>query len=1146
MFFRTIYEKYALVKKLLLFMNPRCTHQDTGHRRNPLKIYLAMKITAILIFLACLSSYGKEIEAQTISLAVTNEKLENVFKEIKKQTGYVFFYDRQVLREARRVNVHVEAQTVEETLKECLRTEQLLDFSITKETITVFQTAMQVSSRAAIITGTVRDAQGNPLVGVSVIVKGTTRGTSTNNEGGFRIEAEQGQTLVFTFVGYNPVENVVGSRGVMDITMITSVASGLDEVVVTALGIERRSRTLTYSTQSVNMDQVQEIPDPNIMNSLQGKISGMSINSSSTGVGGATRVILRGNRSISGDSQPLYVIDGVPVNGRPEDLSSDNIASINILKGPNSAALYGSAAQNGVIVIETVQGRKGGININVNSTYMVNSPYFPLKFQNEYGQGSAGVFNPRTESSWGSKLDGHMVDSWTLNPEKQGEQVPYTAQPNNISDVFQNGHNSTSNVSIRTGGDKTQTAFSYTYRNVDGTIPGNNFRSHNISLRVGKQLTGKLKMDSKIEYVNRVIYNSFQEGAANFNPIMQAYTIPRNIRTIDASDFEYTNAAGLKRQNFWNPLSTLSANPYWTLYRNPDEDHKQRAILMTSVTYDLTSNFSVMARGSFDGSSTQMEERLYNDTYVRAPNGRYTVTNGNATMWNGEVLASYNKEVNEDWNFNVNIGSSSRVLRNSSLSSNTGLGLLVPNYFAMSNTLDGLTDFNPGSSSNINSVYGFGTLAWKNAINLDITGRNDWSSTLPKDNRSYFYPSVGANVILSDLVNLPAAISFMKVRSSWAKVGNSAPPYMLFRTAAFTPGGRNGFVAVSGTLPNSRLVPEETKSIEAGLEMQFLANRLGFNFTFYRTNTSNQLFTVALPIGSGATQFFTNGGDVSNKGFEVQLTTKPVRTTDFNWDLNVNWNLNRNMVNRISDDRPRVIIGDDPYVREFTIEQGKPFGEVYSRGFLRDDQGRILVAANGMPRITPGRTVMVANFNPEWMGSIFTSIGYKKISLTALIDHRQGGSIISMTNSMLYANGMTEETLIGREGGVIFGKDIFSNEVAVSEVDGHINNVAVSPETLWNVIGGRNTPVGEAFVESATNTRLREVTLGYTLPIKINGVNASNVQIMLVGRNLLFLHRASDSIDPDMMVGTSPDSEGFQAFTPPTTRSYGISLRLSF
>lgn len=494
------------------------------------------------------------------------------------------------------------------------------------------------------ITGQITSTAGVPISEVTVVLQGSNVGTTSDVNGRYSISAQVSGSLIFSHVGFVTVTEGINGRHTINVVM-KEEAGAMREVVVTALGIERQSRTLTYSTQSVNMDQMKEIPDPNIMNSLQGKVAGMAINSSSQGVGSAARVVLRGNRSISGDSQPLYVIDGVPINGSPQDLSSDNIASINVLKGPNASALYGSAAQNGVIVIETIRGRKGATRIDVNSTYMINSPDFPLKFQNEYGQGSGGAFNAHTEFSWGSKLDGHMVDSWTLNPEKQGTQIPYEAQPNNIKDVFQNGHNWTTNISIISGGEKTQTAFSYTYRDVNGTIPDNNFRSHNISVRIGNQLTKKLKIDSKIEYVNLVRYNAFQEGAANFNPIMQAYTMPRNIRTVDARDFEYKDAAGRNRQNFWNPLSTLSANPYWTLYRNPDENHRQRSILMTSVIYDLTSEISLMARGSFDGSSTKSEERLYNDTYVRAPNGRYTTTKGDATMWNGEVLATYNRKL---------------------------------------------------------------------------------------------------------------------------------------------------------------------------------------------------------------------------------------------------------------------------------------------------------------------------------------------------------------------------------------------------------------------------------------------------------------------------------------------------------------------
>lgn len=318
------------------------------------------------------------------------------------------------------------------------------------------------------------------------------------------------------------------------------------------------------------------------------------------------------------------------------------------------------------------------------------------------------------------------------------------------------------------------------------------------------------------------------------------------------------------------------------------------------------------------------------------------------------------------------------------------------------------------------------------------------------------------------------------------------------------------------------------------------------DITAYQTSTQDQLFTIALPVGSGAAQYFTNGGNVENKGIEMLLSSSPVQGGDFNWDLNMNFGLNRNLVKEISDERPRIVIGNDPYVREFVVEQGAPFGEIYSRGWVRDDEGRVIVNNNGMPQITPGRTVKIANFNPKWSGGISNFVSYKNFSASFLIEHREGGNLVSMTNAILFAEGHTQQTLVGRATGVVFGGNVFSNETAVLE-DGTINNISVDAEAFWNGVGGRNTPVGEAFVEDATNTRLREFTLGYTInKSQWTGLPVSNMTFSLVGRNLFFLYRASDSIEPDYMVGISPDAEGFQSFAPPTTRSYGFNLKIDF
>lgn len=992
------------------------------------------------------------------------------------------------------------------------------------------------------VRGSVSSAEGEKLVGVSVTLVGTSNSTTTDAEGNYSINVPKDGVLSFTYVGFLPQRIPVNGQEIINVVLAEDTKA-LEEVVVTALGIQRQTRSLTYSTQGVDTEQLSKAPEPNIMNSLSGKVAGLSINSSGAGVGAPTRVVLRGNRSISGDSQPLYVVDGVPVRGNPQDFSSDNIASINVLKGPNAAALYGSAAQDGVIVIETIKGKAGKTNVSLSSTYMMTSPDIPIQFQNEFGQGTGGDYLPHAEGAWGAKLEGQMGEHWSRREELAGSEYSLLPQPNNKLDVFQNGHNLANNVLISMGSEKTQTAFSYTHTNARGNLPGNDLTRHNISIKVNNQLTPKLKLVSKIEYINQTIDNKVVEGAANFNPVMQAYSLPPNIRTEDARNFEFTSPEGLNLQDYWNPSSTLGANPYWTLYRNLNINDRERTLVMASLSYQFTDDLSFMVRGGYDGANTGYEQRLYNDTFVRAPNGKFSVRKGQEMEWNGDFLLSYKKQLESDWNISANIGGSTKALRNSSMSSNTGSALLVPNFFAISNTSNVVSSYSQGSNMNVNSLYAFAQVGWKNALFLDITGRNDWSSTLPADSRSYFYPSVGASAILSDLVDMPAIISFAKLRASWAQVGNSARPYMLSRTATFQSGGRGGMVAISPTLPNEQLLPEMTTSTELGLEVRLLDNRLGLDLTAYKTNTFNQLFTVAVPVGSGASQYYTNGGDVENKGLEILLKTTPVRNSMFRWDLDFNFGLNRSMVNEISDERPRVIVGGDSFVRDFVVEQGRPYGEIYAKGWERDDQGRVIVGANGMPRITSGRTVRVANFNPDWMGGILTSIAYKNFNLSALIEHRQGGDLVSMTNAVLFAQGLTEHTLKGRENGLVFGQDVFANETAVLE-GGTPNTIAVGAETFWNGVGGRSAPVGEAFVESATNTRLRELTLGYAFQIK--HAKIPQVHLSLVGRNLFFFHRVSDSVEPDLMQGVSPESEGFQSFAPPTPRTFGVNLKIDF
>lgn len=1109
-----------------------------------------MRLTTIILIASFMQVYAAGF-AQKISMSQTNASLKAVLKELRTQSGYNFVYTDDLLKMSSRVDIKVTDAKLEDVLIEIFK-RQPLTYIVNNNTITVKEKVKVIGTDLVesrieqvdiVVRGKVSDARGETLPGVSIKVKGTSMGTSTDVNGNYSLSVNENATLVFSYIGYVSKEVIVNNQTSINVVLTESTAA-LSEVVVTALGIEREKRSLTYSTQSISTEELTEARELNVTTSLQGKVPDISITSAGSGVGASNRIVLRGNRSISGDSQPLYVIDGVPIIGDPSDISPDNIASLNVLKGPNAAALYGSAAQNGVIIIETKRGKAGSVNVSLNQTTQIMSPIHTIPFQNEYGQGIGGLYQKNTESSWGPKMSGQNVDTWSIRPEDAGKQYSFSPQPNNVQDAFKMGFNTASNIIASMGSENVQGMFTYTRTDASGIVEGNKLSRNNLAVRLTAQLSKRLRLDTKVDYMQQVINDNLVQDINNFNPAKQIYMMPRNIRTEDAENYTYINPAGLLLQNFWTPGSTLGLNPYFLINRASNISPRERTIGMASLTYDLAKDLKFMARASFDKVMNSNEEKLSRDFYARALLGRYTVSSGNSSLFNSDALLSYNKKVNEDWNFNFNVGGNIRNDRNSSLSSNTGVGMIVPDFWTLSNTLDGVTSNNPGPNIDVHSAYAFANVGWRNAVFLDVTGRNDWSSTLPKANRSYFYPSVGLSVILSDLIETPDFLSFVKLRGSWAKVGSGGPAYMLDRTASFSPGGNNGFLQLSSTLPNTDLRPEETKSLEYGVDLSFFDDRIGLNLTGYKTNTVNQLFTVALPPGSGASQFFTNGGDVENTGIELGLTSIPLKTTNFKWENNLTFSRNRNLVNKLNDERPKLIVGSDQSFRDFVVVQGQPFGQIFSIGWRRDASGNVVVGNNGVPLNSGTRSLSVANAIPDWMGGFSNTFSFKNLNLSFLIDHRQGGTALSVTDAMLNFEGLTQKTLAGREGGLVFGKNLFPGQTAV-KLDGTPNDIPVNAQTFWRTTGGVVNPVGEAFVESMTNTRLRELMIGFTLPKSLLGnLPVKGAKISIVGRNLFFIHRESKTIDADITAGTGVISEGQSAFAPPSVRSYGLNLKV--
>ncbi|MFB6248476.1 MAG: SusC/RagA family TonB-linked outer membrane protein [Salinibacter sp.] len=1009
---------------------------------------------------------------------------------------------------------------------------------------------IEAQAQQGTVTGTVVDStNGEPLPGVNVFVQGTQQGTTTGSQGEYALDVQPGSyVLEASFVGYGTrtqnVEVDAGETVTADFSLAPSDVA-LDNVVVTALGVKREERSLSYSRQSVEGADLQKARELNVGNSLQGRVSGLSVNQAGTGVGGDVRMTIRGNRSISGSSQPLFIVDGVPIRGDISDINPDNIESVEVLKGPNAAALYGNEAQNGAVVIETETASPNTRRFSFTQNVTARDPIITTNYQNQYGQGLGGEYVPSSEASFGPKMNGQTVEHWSPAPGMQGETYSFTPQPNNVSDVFQTGINSSTNLTAQLGGESIQGIFSYTLTEARGTVPKNALHKHNFQVRVTGQPTDNLSMDGKLNYVRETIDNQLPTGENFANPIRHALRLPRNIRTAHVSNFEYTNQEGLLRQNFWNPGSNGGANPYWTINRNLNEQTKDRIIGLASATYDFTDNLNLQVRASADIANRRSWTKRYNDTYIIAQFGQFSEDRSHSIRWDGDAILSYARDVFDNWSVDATLGASYTRERGGFVGASTGSALTVPNFFSLGNTQNVQVSENEGAPRDVQSVFGRGEIGWNDAVFLNFTGRNDWSSTLPPDNWSFFYPSVGLSAVLTDLVTFPEFVDFLRVRGSWARVGNEAQPFQTVRTASFFAGGSNGFLELSSTLPADDLVPEETESWEVGTQIRTLNNRLELNATAYYSETRNQLFTLQLPVASGASNVFTNGGNVRNQGIEMTLTGTPVRTEDFEWTTTVNFSHNQSLVKKIHPQRSRVPIGGSFLGTNF-IEEGKPFGQYFSRGFVRDDQGRVIVGENGIPKLTDGETVKVADFNPDWKGGFSSTVSFQNISLSFLIDHRQGGTVGSLTNAILAADGALQRTLKGRGGGLVFGENVFPDEEAVTP-DGSTDIPSTTAQNFWRTLGGRNTPVGEAFSASATATKLREVTLTYQLPQSVLGtLPVSDVNISLVGRNLFWIYRASSRIDPDILTGTGKGARGFESFQPPTTRTFGMNLNIQF
>ena len=922
------------------------------------------------------------------------------------------------------------------------------------------------------VTGNVTSSEdGLPIPGVTVLERGTSNGTTTDLDGNYSITVPSDATLAFSFIGMQTQEVALAGRTRLDVILNVSVWA-MDEVVVTSLGISREKKSLGYAVTEVSGDDISLVKDHNPANSLVGKVAGVVITQGTGGPGSASRIIIRGNNSITGNNQPLIVVDGIPVldegvnsggsvyrstvtPGGMTYVNPDDIESISVLKGPNAAALYGSRAGNGVLLITTKKGTRGrGLGVTVNSNITFDTPMILPDYQNEYGQGSQGnvpsdlVDLKAASGSWGPMLDGSSKLYYT------GEMRAYSAEPDNVKDFFRTAGKYINTVSLDGGGENYSARFSYTNNTTESMLPNGGLVSHNFNLRATADLTDRLSVDAKATYLSQDINNRPSQGTEGV--LAYVYDMPRNVDIEDLKTYqnpeESLNSIG---------YSTLNANPYWIQMHDEKWDFVDKTIGFVKVNYQFTDWLSAFGRIGTDvqnrkrGYINQAGHHYFTSGRMEPGRSRYSETNA-------DFLITANKDnIIEDLNLSVIAGANHSYRSGESISI-YGENFKIPTRATIANCVVQQPTYNPMSEHIINSVYGQISLAYNDFVYLDVTARNDWSSTLPEQNRSYFYPSVTGSVLLNQIID-PAGDMFdlLKVRGSWANVGNDTGPYQIFSYFNVASDGYLGLTQLSrpSVKFNEDLRPENIESLEFGIEGRMFLDRIFFDIGLYRISTTDQIYDVPVPAATGYSTFRENIGEMLNQGIEVLLGGSPVRTSNFSWDVSVNFSRNVNeLVDLTTDLESHVFNTTNSGNLSIMATVGGGYGDIYGTDFRRNEAGELVVDAQGRPQATPEK-VLLGNSQPDFIGGFRNIIRFKDISFSFLIDARVGGEVYSQTSAALTSAGVTKESLEYREEGILV------DGVVKQADDSYLpNTVTISAQDYWGSVSG----IASAYVFSQT------------------------------------------------------------------------------
>ncbi len=1016
------------------------------------------------------------------------------------------------------------------------------------------------------VKGVVTDALGDPLIGATVAEKGTTNATMTGVDGDYTLNVSPGGTLTVTFVGFISLDIPVNGQSTVNI-VLQEDSKLLDEVVVTALGIKRDKKSLGYALQEIKGEQLTETRDNNVANALAGKVAGLQIKQSGTGVAGSSRIVLRGNNSIGGNNQPLIVVDGVPINSETSgtddywgnrgidkgsgmaDISPDDIETMSVLKGPAAAALYGSRAGNGVIMITTKTGaNKKGIGITINSNLTFDSPMQMPKYQNVYGQGTAGEYVQNAVGSWGAKMTGQATT------DLMGRNTKYSPEGNDIKDFLRTGTTWTNSAELVSTSDKNTLRLAVMNLSNQSIVPNSDFKKTSVTLRGTAKLTDKLSFDAKLTYVNQKTENRVKLAYDPDNVFLNHLMMPRSYHF---SDFTGTEGYAFPKGTI-NPVSKkdmsgipvawtdnisgMALNPYWATENDLNSDRKHRFIGFGSLKYEFTEWLNIQGRYGMDYISSQYKDKLAAGPTYWYPSGDFMMSKEDSYEVNADFLITFNKNLTDKLGLVATAGGNIMYRHSEGMLGQT-TGLVDPAYgFTLANGKKQAAS-NTAFRKQINSLYATASFAWNNMVYLDLTARNDWSSTLNPDNRSYFYPSVGASWLFTETFKNTGPLSYGKLRLSWAQVGNDTEAYQLFNYRTLTTQYVYNPVTEqietiiqplkSDTKSSYDLKNETINSYEIGLELKAFDNRLGLDLAYYNKEAKDQILKMNVPASTGYNYKYVNAGNVRNRGIELVLSGTPVQTKDFTWDVALNFSKNSNKIVKLADGVTQQEL-QHPSLTQFlkiVATEGGAYGDLLGKAYERDDNGNIKVNEKGLPIFT-SEYVKLGNNNPDWMGGLSNTFRYRDFDFGFQIDMRYGGEVY-MGSIKTGANyGTLDLTLDGRESMVVKG-------VTASGAE---NTVATTSQAYWAHLQDGAEP----WIYDATNIRLREVSFGYKLPRKVLAKTPiHSVKLSLVARNLWMIYSKTKGFDPEAGY-TSGNAQGFEMGSMPTLRSIGFNLNVAF